>query len=175
VVVIRATQKVLRSLPPVTADCPPTTAALGDWYVNRLVVDRQPLLLMVSSLSRLAIIEPARDTRDLPARLSTIVENRLRRLGVSETLISGEVDATRRVAVGKTLDRSVLGQLVDFAKAVPFYLTVQSWGPADLRRAEDLLGETPCCVTKSSNGVIWPTRLAVELLEQRWSVAGTLH
>jgi len=28
--------------------------ALGDWYVNRLIVDRQPLLLLVSAASKWA-------------------------------------------------------------------------------------------------------------------------
>jgi hypothetical protein len=44
VVVLRATQKVLRSLPPATTVAVETDTALGDWYVNRIVVDRQPLL-----------------------------------------------------------------------------------------------------------------------------------
>jgi hypothetical protein len=54
-VLLRATQKVLRLLPESAGGViDSSTTALGDWYVNRLIVDRQPLLLLVSSTSRLA-------------------------------------------------------------------------------------------------------------------------
>jgi hypothetical protein len=91
VVTLRATQKVLKRLPPVSADDALSDSALGDWYVNRLVVDRQPLLLLVSSRSLLAIIEQARNLRQLPERLPALVEQRLKRLGVEGGLIGREV------------------------------------------------------------------------------------
>ena len=68
-IVIRATKKVLKFLPRAGDAIASSDNALGDWYVNRLVVDRKPLLLIVSERSRLAIIEPARNIKLLPANL----------------------------------------------------------------------------------------------------------
>jgi len=104
VVTLRATQKTLKRLPPVSADDALSDTALGDWYVNRLVVDRQPLLLLVSSRSLLAILEPARNVRELPEQLPGMVEQRLGRLGVEDRLIRHEITAMHPVQVGPTRD-----------------------------------------------------------------------
>jgi len=53
-VILRPTRK-LRSLLPAAPVSRPGDTALGDWYVNRLVVGRQPLLLLVSSTSLLPL------------------------------------------------------------------------------------------------------------------------
>ena len=79
---LRATQKVLRRLARDRSVDRASDCALGDWFVNRVVVARQPLLIMVSSSSLLAVLEPARDVRSLPERLPEIVGRRLKRLGV---------------------------------------------------------------------------------------------
>ena len=63
-VVLRATQKVLKLLPEPSGSAVTSTTALGDWYINRIVVDRHPLLLLVSSRSLLSVITPARDVKD---------------------------------------------------------------------------------------------------------------
>jgi hypothetical protein len=78
-VVLRATKKLLSKLPAAHSRVAGSDTALGDWHVNRLVVDRQPLLLLVSSCSLLSILAPARDVRILPNRLATLVASRLRR------------------------------------------------------------------------------------------------
>jgi hypothetical protein len=56
VVVLRATQKVLRSLPQSEGELGASSNALGDWYVNRLVIDRQPLLLLSGSVRLLTVL-----------------------------------------------------------------------------------------------------------------------
>lgn len=167
-VTVRATQKVLAKLPPVSAGDALADTALGDWYVNRLVIDRQPLLLLVSSRSLLAIIEPARNVRELTERLPGLVAQRLQRLGVQDRLIEHEVHAMHPILVGPTRDRSVLGTLVDFAKTVPLYLPVGAWGVDELRLSEMRLAETPCRVTGSQPGVIFPKDDAPRLLEETW-------
>ena len=174
-VTLRATQKVLRFIPQTpTANSTPDSA-LGDWYVNRVVIDRQPLLLLLSSKSLLAILEPARDLKGLPSRLSALVDSRLRRLAVSRNAIECEVAATSQVAVGKTLDRSVVGQMVDFAKALTFYLPETGWGASDLREAEERFAETPCRCSGAHEDVIWPERTAIRLLELTWLSNSVQH
>jgi hypothetical protein len=175
VVVLRATQKVLRSLSQSAGDLGASDNALGDWYVNRIVVDCRPLLLLVSSTSLLAIVTPARDVKTLPNRLAQIVEERLRRLEVSEVIVASEVEATDPVRVGKTIDRSVTGQLVDFAKALPYYLPVDGWDETTLRAAEEKLAETPCRSSRPFAEVIWPRRAAIELLKAAWPASKTRH
>lgn len=72
-VVLIATQKVRRYLPKDSEEPDESDTALGDWYVNRIVVDRKPLLILVSSASLLSILTPARSVRTLPDRLRELV------------------------------------------------------------------------------------------------------
>ena len=183
-VILRPTRKLSALLP--TTDVVPagSDTALGDWYVNRVVVDRQPLLLLVSSTSLLPILIPARDVRGLPGRLVALVEARLRRCGVDAQAIAAEARAMASVAIGPTVDRSVLGIMVDFAKASPYYLESGLWGEATLRVVEERLAETPCHAARSFDRVIFPEKKAPELLRRKWlahtpvqptSGATTLH
>ena len=167
-VVIRPTRK-LRSTLPVTQMVGTSDTALGDWYVNRLVVDRQPLLLLVSSASLLPMLVRARDVRELPRHLEDIVARRLARLGVATPLINAERRAMTPVRIGATVDRSVLGIMVDFANGVPYYLEAGSWDESALEVIEDRLAETPCHAGKPSDQVVFPEKKAPELLITKWA------
>lgn len=167
-VILRATRKV-RQLTPTTLDPDAVSdTALGDWYVNRLVVDGQPLVLMVSALSLLSMLVRAREVRTLPERLPGLVEQRLSRMAVPTRWIRSEVEAMRPVVVAKTVDRSVLGTLVDFAKTIPYHLPEGGWDDDALLRVEDRLAATPCRVVRRWEDVIFPRRKAPELLEAKW-------
>jgi hypothetical protein len=166
-VILRPTKK-LRTLLPTAAISTSSDTALGDWYVNRIVVDRQPLLLLVSSASLLAIVLPARDVRGLPDRLGALVASRLCRCGADPEVIAAERQAMYPVAVGPTVDRSVLGIMVDFAKAVPYYLGPGRWTGESLAGVEDRLAQTPCHAALSSDRVIFPNHKGRELLRAKW-------
>lgn len=167
-IVLRATRKVLCFLPPTQeADPTPSDTALGDWYVNRIVVDAQPLLLFLSSRSLLTIIEPARGLRTLPTRLPELVGARLRRLGIAPSIVEAELAVMNPVLVAPTRDRVALGYLVDFAKAVPVYLPIKAWDTTTLPFVEARLAETPCHLGKT----IFPEMAAKTLLSERWNVA----
>lgn len=171
---LRATARILKRLPEDAARTDASDTALGDWYVNRIVIDRQPLLLLVSAESRLAMLSPARDLKGLPGRLGAMVDQRLARLGVSGSVVRAEVGATGTVRVGRALNRSITGQMVNFAKAIPYYLPVNGWDEGTLRKVEDRLAETPCLCGRSA-GPVWPRETAVRLLENRWPNNGVLH
>ena len=98
-----------------------------------------------------------------------MVAGRLRDLGVGLPLIGAELDAMHEVHVGRTINRSVVGVMVDFARALPFHLPVNGWDSTTLRHAESLLAETPCRVTRGTGKVIFPERQAPELLAEKWS------
>lgn len=165
-VILRATRKVLSLLPEKDEQAQTSDTALGDWYVNRLVIGRQPLLLMVSSVALLPILERAQKVKELPLRLPDLVERRLHRLGIAAPLIAAELSAMSPVIVSKTVDASVRGILVDFGKALPYYLR----GPGDLslRYAEDHLAETPLLTSRSYAESFFPDRRTPEVLAAAW-------
>jgi hypothetical protein len=167
-VILRATRKLLRVLTESADGGATSHTALGDWYVNRLVVDRKPLLILLSARSLLPVLMPAREVRALPDRLPDIVGARLNRLGVAPSLIEAELAAMTPVIVAKTVDRSVLGIMVDFAKTVPYYLEAGRWDESSLRFVETRLAETPCYAGRRFEEVIWPKKKAPELLAAQW-------
>ena len=167
-VILRPTRK-LSFLLPATANAQSISGtALGDWYVNRIVVDRKPLLLLVSSASLLPILLPGRDVRTLPVRLAGLVEARLSKLGIEVRAIAAEKGAMMPVEVGPTLDRSVVGIMVDFAKSVPYCFEAKYWNEGTLELVEDHLAETPCYAGRSFKQVIFPKEKARELLSEKW-------
>jgi hypothetical protein len=165
-VILRPTKK-LRSLLPVAEVSTRSDTALGDWYVNRLVVQRQPLLLLVSSASLLPLVVPARDVRSLPSRLESLVALRLGRFGLDRKIVEAELRAMRPVVVAPTEDRSVLGSMVDFAKAASYYSEElrADWG---LEWLEDWLAQTPCRSSLARDRVVFPNQRAPDLLQARW-------
>ena len=167
-VILRPTRKLQSLLPVSKTDEAPSDTALGDWYVNRLSVDRQPLLLLVSSLSLLPILVPARDVRGLPGRLPGLVEERLRRLGIDERAIAAEVSAMSPVLLAPTASRSVLGIMVDFAGTVPYFRERGEWEEGGLARIEESLADTPCFASGPFSRVVFPRKKAPELLNEKW-------
>lgn len=174
-VVLRGTQKLLKVLPAtVAASEEVSDTALGDWYINRIVIDRQPLLLCVAANSLLSVIAPARSVKALPLYFPELVAARLQRLEADKNSIDAELCAMQPVHVVKTQDRSVIGTMVDFAKALPYYLSVNAWDATDLRMAEDKLADTPCRCGRAQS-TIWPGRESLTLLETRWLSVGGVH
>lgn len=167
-VVLRATAKVLRYLGPPGERPGASDTALGDWYVNRVVVGRQPLLLLTSAASLLSIVEPARDVRTLPSRLPQLVERRLRDMGIPALLRDAELAAMDSVVVGRTSDRSVLGSMNDFAYTLPYYLNGGDWRAEELPRIEAALAHTPCRSSSRKVETLWPDEYAPRLLWGRW-------
>jgi hypothetical protein len=173
-VVLRGTQKLLKALQATAAPSDTSDTALGDWYVNRVVIDRQPLLLCVAANSLLSVIAPARNVKHLPLYFPELVAKRLCRLGVKRNAIDAELAAMQPVCVGKTQDRSIVGTMVDFAKVLPYHLPAIGWDLEDLMLAEDKLAETPCRCGQAQ-ATIWPGRDTMKLLETRWLSVDGMH
>jgi hypothetical protein len=167
-VTLRPTRRLASLLPTTGIGKPTSDTALGDWYVNRIVVDRQPLLLLVSSTSLLPILLPARNVRNLPRQLAGVVRTRLENCGLGQHVIEAEIRVMVPVAIAPTVDRSVLGIMVDFAKSVPYHLESRHWTERDLRLVEERLSETPCHAGRPFDQVIFPDKKAPELLNARW-------
>ncbi len=71
-------------------------------------------------------------------------------------------------AIGPTIDRSVLGIMVDYAKSVPYHLEAGHWNEGDLRLVEEKLAETPCHAAGPFDQVIFPDTKTPELLTGKW-------
>lgn len=168
-VILRPTQNLEPLLPAAKVGVAMSDTALGDWYVNRVVVKRHPLLILVSSASLLPILVPARDVRALPGRLSHIVANRLARMDVPAGTIKAEAEAMAPVLVEPTLDRSILGIMVEFARALPYYPAFGQFDETRLPSIEDWLAETPCHAGRRSKDVVFPDSKAPELLRKKWT------
>lgn len=171
-VIIRPTKK-LHSQLPIREVSGNSDGALGDWYVNRVVVARQPLLLLVSSTSLLPMVVPARDVRSLPDRLPALVEVRLQRLCVHGDVIAAELRSMVPVVTAATVDRSILGTLNDFAKAMSYYLDSVTPGSKSLAGLEAWLAQTPCHSASIGDRVVFPDRKAPDVLRAKW-LADTL-
>lgn len=167
-VILRRTQKLANALPVSDSVAAHSDTALGDWYVNRLIVDRRPLLLFVTSRGLLPTLLPARDVAGLPDRLADLASARLRRLGIAQPIIDAEVASMSPVAVDVTIDRSVVGIMIDFAKSVPYHLERGAWDESTLAFVEARLARNPCHAGKRDEDVVFPDQKAPELLLARW-------
>jgi hypothetical protein len=111
---------------------------------------------------------PARNVRELPHRLAALVEARLQRCGIATATIDAEKRAMAPVAIAPTVDRSVLGILVDFARAVPYHLHPAQWDETTLLFVEDRLAENPCYAGRNVDEVVFPEKKAAEVPRTKW-------
>lgn len=167
-IILRPTQKLRSVLPLTDGIIGESDTALGDWYVNRFVVDRRPLLILMSSNGLMPLIIPARDVRTLPQRLPTLVAAALRRMGIAPALIAAEVAAMDPVAIAPTRDRSVLGVMVDSAKTIPYHLDVGLWDETTLPFVEARIAQTPWGVGKGYSNYVYAVDAVPRLLSERW-------
>lgn len=134
---LRATKKVLDRIGVEPQEGPESKNALGDWYVNQFVWGRQPILVLMSSASRLTIFVPARNVSHLPERLPNLVRYRLLNLGIPAIQVDREIEAMGDVVVSRTNDRSCLtgmSRLIEDACAYLEYENVN--GEASLPELE---------------------------------------
>ncbi len=167
-VILRPTRRLQPLLPITPGSTGESDTALGDWYANRIIVDRQPLVLLVSATSLLPIVVPARDVRSLPRRLPHLVRRRLQALDVPDALIRAEVHAMADVVTRPTTDRSVLGIMVDFAKGAAYFREPGQWDETVLPEVEAWLAKTPCHAGRRLSQTVFPNRKAPELLHAHW-------
>ncbi len=72
------------------------------------------------------------------------------------------------VVIGRTVDRSVLGIMVDFAKAIPFYVQPGPLDEATLWFVEARLAETPCYAGRRFEETVFPDKKVLDLLRAKW-------
>jgi uncharacterized protein DUF6933 len=118
VVTLRCTQVVRERLhlPKDLPEPPPSTCALGDWYVHLVRFGRSEFAVATSERSLLTVLLAARGLRiGLAPGLRAAVGSLLVALGVAPELVAREIAAMEPPAFGRTTNRRVSGSMNDLA------------------------------------------------------------
>ena len=138
---LRFTRRLLaRAKVAITLEVPESTTRLGDWHANLVHVGRVQLVIALSDKTFLPVVLPAAPISTLAARLAVAVGDVLRALGVAASDVEREQAAMSEIVFGKAVNRQVLGVMIDFAKALPFYID----GTPSLLALSLKLAGTPC-------------------------------
>jgi hypothetical protein len=140
-VILRLTHKLLRLVGAPTIASQPSTTILGDWTGGIFHVGHQRYVLLVSEHSRLPVLMPGRDLRNLPRNFPGALAEVLFGLRVPTTAIEREVEASSLATITTTNNRSLLGTINDFSFLVSHQL--REHPETDLVDAALWLSRTP--------------------------------
>ena len=99
-----------------------STGALGDWYATLIHTRRGQLVLAISGVTLLPIVVTGRELKAFPARLAAGLDQVLSTYAVSRSAIDRECAAFDAVVYAKTDDRSTVGVMTDFQRAIPYFV-----------------------------------------------------
>ena len=122
-VILRLTRKLLSRVGAPTAVTKPSTTVIGDWFAQPVSVGNKRFVLLVSEHSRLPVLMPARDLRNLARNFPEALAQVLHALGVPPAAVQKEVEATHEAVVAVTNNRSLLGTLNDFSHLVSYQMS----------------------------------------------------
>lgn len=158
-VVLRLTQKLLRLVGTPTTVATPSTTILGDWTGNIFYVGRKRYVLLISEHSRLPVLMPGRDLKNLGCNFPGALAEVLLALDIPLAAIEREVDAAIECVIATTNSRSLLGTINDYTFMVSFRL--RDHPEMDLAQAALFLSDTPV----GPLGYDRPGRVARRMLE----------
>jgi len=138
---IRCTRKLLDRIGPPVAVYAPSTTKLGDWYAQPLAVGHRRYVLLVSQRSRLPVLMPGRDLKQLAHNFPDALAAVLLALGLPRQGVVAELAEARTAVIAGTRSRSLLGTLSDFSLLLKAYLAERPG--ADLTVAALWLSRTP--------------------------------
>lgn len=98
-----------------------SSARLGDWYAKDFRLGRKHFIMCVSSTTRLGVVLPAAPYQSFYERLKDGVSHLLNHFKINDKEIQEELDQMDSVSWGKTINRSILGTLVDYVKSLEYY------------------------------------------------------
>jgi hypothetical protein len=133
VLVIRCTRKLLDKAGPPVADPPPSTTLLGDWYAKPFGIAERRYVVLASAATRIAVLMPGRDLRNLARSFPAALAVQLDRLGVPPAAAERELEASREAVLAVTADRSM--EVVQLRRrAVAVAAAIATASPQDVRR-----------------------------------------
>ncbi len=125
-IIIRCTGRVRKRFGlKVAGELQDSTTVLGSWYANLLNFGPQRHVLCISERTCLPVLVPARNA-EFPHRLPEYVGEILGHLSIPRSAIDLEIEEMSVMSVGKTLDRSLLGVMNDFARMASYSLAQES-------------------------------------------------
>ena len=122
-ITLRLTRKLLDHVGSPTAATTPSTTLLGDWYAQLVFVGHQRYVLLVGEHSRLPVIMPGRDLKNLARNFPGALAEVLQALGVPRPVMEREVEASSEAVIAVTNSRSLLGTLNDFSQTLRYRLS----------------------------------------------------
>jgi hypothetical protein len=146
VLIVRATMDVLNALRRggvrATADPPPSTTALGDWYATLVRTRHATFVLAIAEKTCLPIVVSGRDLRAFPQRIADTLVDLLDELGVPLDVATRERAAmSDGLRFARTNSRSHLGVLNTLEQSLRIALDEEP--SLDLLEASRWLAETP--------------------------------
>ena len=99
--------------------------SLGSWYANIVFISRKKCLLFVNEKTLFAFIIPGIKKADLKNIIELFIENlilNLNYIGVEQSVVKRIIDSYDEFELGKTLNRSVLGSMTDYAKCYKYQI-----------------------------------------------------
>jgi len=139
---IHCTKKLLDRLKvPVSATPSEPTTKLGNWYATALFWKPQ-VVLLVNERTLLPVLMPLAPANGLAARFPEYLALVLAAHGAPQDLIVHELSAMRTAQCAKTVNRSLVGMLNQFAYLADGYSDHQQ--AVDLLWLSMHLSETPC-------------------------------
>ena len=103
--------------------------SLVSWYANIILINRKKCLLFVNEKTLFAFIIPGIKKSDLENIKDLFNKNlalNLNYLGVKKSVIKKIKDSYDEVEIGKTLNRSVLGSMTDYAKCYKYEMQFEN-------------------------------------------------
>ena len=163
-VTLRCTQRVRTRLhlPEQLPAAPPSTGALGDWYVHLVRFGRSEFAIATSERCLLTVLLPARELRtSLVPNLCASLRSLLERLHVPQEWVSRELAVMQPVSFARATNRRVLGSMNDFAFQASHHLLHGD----DLAAIAERLSHTPMSAIGEKPGHLgFPDMLARALL-----------
>ena len=164
-ITLRCTKKLQKSLEIDLADMlEPTSAKLGDWYANLIPTFAGDLIIFVNERSLLSVAIPIWESKNLIPVFRIRVANLLGMIGIHSKVIENEISHFDHIQFGKTVSRSVLGSMNDFAWQYQILADEAiSKDDLSLSSAELKLSQMPCKPLDYS----FPSEIAKELLSEK--------
>lgn len=137
-----------------------STSQLGDWYATDFRLGPRKFILCTSQNGRFPLVIEAAPYKKFPDRLVRELKISLNELGVSQAIVETEISNFDKLQFAKTIDRSVVGTMVDSIKNLGFMNDIGQINPDDRKWMNNYLARTPHVKLNS-----YPTEMTLKLLQ----------
>ena len=174
--IVRPTAKLMAHLK-ITGDndLSPSTTILGDWYCNVLSFKAQRVILCTSEATLLPVLLSAKNIELFSKKFPEAVAEVLMTLGEAPLAVQAEIGEMRNFSIAKTVNRQVLGSMVDFARMLEFEVEehphILKASPVSLLELQLRLAKAPC----SPIGMNSPDQATREIFRLKGSAGGAIR